>query len=207
MIARWCLSTFILSLTLFGVVSQHQVQAPNQEIVLQFTDVELTSQDVQNTIEGVKNQLLTVGGSHIKVKTQSHGKLKISYYSDADVSSIKAALSKSEYIALALADDDSSSEQFPVSDAPIKYDLDVYEIQSASHADWGFEGTLALQIDTKSDRFVSPSTSMSVGDLAHLKSNTSYKTTFKVCKNVMLTIGEALHAIPEVRAGPLALEA
>ncbi|MBU2951446.1 hypothetical protein KO493_12135 [Tamlana agarivorans] len=203
MIARWCVSTLIFTLTLFGVVSQQQIAVPNQEIVLQFSDVELTSHDVQHTIEVVKNQLLAAGGSHIKVKAQENGKLKISYYSDADVSSIKRAFSNEDYLSLSFTNNDTSSGDLPLEESGLKYNLDIYEIQSANNAGWDFEGNIVLQVETKSDRFLDPNTSISARDLEHLGSSSVYKTTYKVRAHVALTIGEDLHTIPEVRAGPL----
>ncbi|MDO6758921.1 hypothetical protein Q4566_01815 [Tamlana sp. 2_MG-2023] len=201
--ARWCVSALIFTLTLFGVVSQQQIAVPNQEIVLQFTDVELTSHEVQHTIEVVKNQLLAAGGSHIKVKAQENGKLKISYYSDADVSSIKRAFTNEDYLALSFANNETPSGESPIDDSILKYNLDIYEIQSANDTGWDFDGNIVLQVETKSDRFLDPNTSISSGDLEYINASSVYKTTYKVREHVTFTIGEDLHAIPEVRAGPL----
>ena len=47
----------ILIVTFFGVASQQQTTVANQEIVLQFTDIQASSQEAQNTLEIVKKQL------------------------------------------------------------------------------------------------------------------------------------------------------
>ncbi|WP_194768362.1 hypothetical protein [Tamlana sp. I1] len=201
MLARWCLSTFIFGLALFGVVSQQQIATPNQEIVLQFTDVDLTSTEVQNTIAIVKKQLIAVGGSHIKVSTQDNGLLKIRYYSDADVSSIKKAFSNEDDLALILTEHQANSE-IPLEEGAVKYNFDIYEIQTSNDSGWDFDGTIVLQLDTKSDRFLDSNHSFSTGYLETIASHNSFKTTFKVCETIALTISEALHTIPEVRAGP-----
>ena len=61
MFARWCISTSVFLLILFGAVSQQHLDVPNQQIVLQFTDVELTSEDAKQTILIVKEQLEALG--------------------------------------------------------------------------------------------------------------------------------------------------
>ena len=204
MMARWCVSILIFTLTLFGVVSQQQIEVPNQEIVLQFVDVDLTSNAVQNTIEVVKKQLRDVGGSHIQVKALENGKLRISYFSDADISSVKKAFSDDLYSALSYASksNGNDSSKAPLEHSSIEYDFDIYEIQSSSNTGWDFDGAIVLQLDTKSDRFLEPNLSLSIGFIETISTKNSYKTSYKVCENVSLTFSESLHVIPEVRAGP-----
>jgi hypothetical protein len=57
----------ILILTFLGVASQQQTVA-NQEIILQFTDVDVSSNEAQNTIAIVKLQLQDIGADNIQVK-------------------------------------------------------------------------------------------------------------------------------------------
>ena len=94
MMARWCISVLIFSLTLFGVVSQQQILVPNQEIVLQFEDVDLTSKQAENTVAIVKQQLQDLGAENIQVFSLENGKLKITYFSDSEVASIKETFSE-----------------------------------------------------------------------------------------------------------------
>ncbi len=158
MIARWCISVLIFSLTLFGVVSQQQISVPNQEIVLLFQDVDLTSKQTENTVAIVKQQLFNLGAENIQVLSLENGKLKITYYSDTDIASIKEIFSEENNVALHLTsqnqDEDSSS--FPFEEANISYNLDVYEIQNGQNSGWDFDGAIGLELEPKSDRFLDP---------------------------------------------------
>lgn len=204
MIARWCLSAFIFTLTLFGVISQQQIAVPNQEIVLQFTEVELTSEDAKNTIASVKAQLLELGVENIKVKAQQNGKLKISYYSDAAISSIKSNFAKNNNVVLdyTSTNQDENSSKFPSEDHSISYNLDVYEIQSNSGTGWDLDGAFILDVEVKSDRFLDPNLYFLASNFDFRSSNSIVGVAYKVRRNITIEIEEALYSKPEVRAGP-----
>ena len=57
---KWYFGALIIVFTLLGVY-QNRISVPNQEIVLQFTDVNITSDEAENTIEIVKEQLQAIG--------------------------------------------------------------------------------------------------------------------------------------------------
>jgi len=204
MIARWCISALIFSLTVFGVISQQQLAVPNQEIVLQFSDVELSSEDAKKTIATVKAQLLELGVENIKVKAQQNGKLKISYYSIADISSIKRNFSKSNDVILdySVTKQDENSDKFPSQNDGVSYDIDVYEIQNHSDSEWDFDGAFVLDVEVKSDRFLDPNLYLSVSGLDLINTNNVVKLAYKVRRKITIEIGEASHSKPEVRAGP-----
>lgn len=204
MIARWCISTLIFTLTLFGAISQQQIEVPNQEIVLQFTDVELTSEGAKHTIAIVKAQLLELGVENIKVKAQQNGKLKISYYSDAEISSIKRNFAKNNNIVLdySATNQDEDPSKFPSEENSISYNLAVYEIQKNSDSGWGFDGTFVLDVEVKSDRFLDPNLYFLVSGLDCRNTNSIARVAYRVRRNITIEIGEALHSKPEVRAGP-----
>jgi hypothetical protein len=204
MIARWCISALIFSLTVFGVISQQQLAVPNQEIVLQFSDVELSSEDAKKTIATVKAQLLELGVENIKVKAQQNGKLKISYYSIADISSIKRNFSKSNDVILdySVTKQDENSDKFPSQNDGVSYDIDVYEIQNHSDSEWDFDGAFVLDVEVKSDRFLDPNLYLSVSGLDLINANNVVKLAYKVRRKITIEIGEASHSKPEVRAGP-----
>ena len=90
---KWYLSTFVLILVLLGY-SRQQAYVPNQEIVMQFVDADVTSDVTQNAIAIVKKQLQTIGIANIQVRETVAGRLKITYNSDLDVASIKRIFSK-----------------------------------------------------------------------------------------------------------------
>ena len=59
--AKWCVSTLIIILALFGL-SQEQSKASNQQIVLQFTDVELASESAHDDVLAAITKKLQVLG-------------------------------------------------------------------------------------------------------------------------------------------------
>ena len=123
MIARWCISVLIFSLTLFGVFSQQQILVPNQEIVLQFEDVDLTSKQAENTVAIVKQQLQDLGAENIQVFSLENGKLKITYFSDSEVASIKETFSEESNLTLHLTSQiqDEDASRFPFEESNISY--------------------------------------------------------------------------------------
>lgn len=204
MIARWYISVLIFSLTLFGAVSQQQILVPNQEIVLQFEDVDLTSKQTENTVAIVKQQLQDLGAENIQVLSLENGTLKITYYSDAQVSSIKETFSEENNLALHLTsqiqDEDSSS--FPFEESNISYNLDVYEIQNGHDSGWGFDGAISLEFEPKSDRFLDPN-DLSNQHVVYQYEDYLIQVAYKTCREITIQISDPLHTIPEVRAGPI----
>lgn len=88
------IGAIIFILSFLAVISQQEFNVPNQEIVLEFNHVEVTSNEAQTAVAHVKQQLQGLGANQIKVQQTAQGKLKITYYSDADVASIKKTFSK-----------------------------------------------------------------------------------------------------------------
>ena len=205
MFARWCISTSVFLLILFGAVSQQHLAVPNQQIVLQFTDVELTSEDAKQTILIVKEQLEALGVENIQVKAQENGKLKISYYCDADISSIKNSFARTQHVVLDYQTDSPGKESSkgPRDDKRITYNLNVYEIQSASDSGWDLDGTFTLEVEAKSDRYLDPNNYFTAPNFCVKTSNNIIKVTYKIHRNISMDVGDALHSIPEVRAGPI----
>lgn len=201
MIARWCLSAFIFSLTLFGVLSQQQVSLPNQEVVLQFSEESLSAKDLQLVLGDVKHQLLEAGVSNLQVKAFDNGEFRISYYSTVDVAIIKKAFNAEAKLQISNAEQQKPFET-PSEVPSKKYNVDVYEIQAGNTSDWDFKGTLVLQIESKSDRYIASNTLFSVGFLDARKSEIIHQTKFKVFQKIFLGLDAGLHVIPEVRAGP-----
>ncbi|GGZ78776.1 hypothetical protein [Algibacter mikhailovii] len=206
MIARWCISAFIFLLTLFGVVSQQQRVVPNQEIVLHFTDVALTSEDAKQTILSVKEQLEAFGVENIQVKVHGNDKLKISYFCDADISSIKNSLAETHHLELPYqtGKEGNESKKRPSQDNhSASYNLNVYEIQSGSDLGWDFDGTFTLEVEVKSDRFLDPNITFVAANCHDSSFSNRAKVAYKVLRSISIELGEKLHQIPEVRAGPL----
>lgn len=200
--AKWCISAIIFILTLFGVVNQQQMVLPNQEIVLQFTDVELSSEAAQITIAKLKSQLQAIGVDNLKLEEGVNGQLKITYYSDADVASIQKKLSKIKIIALDYDLNAEGHSKIPHENIEISYNLDVYEIQKTNDFLSDIDTKFVLEPKFKNDRSSSSNFDISFIDIQFNNQGELVKVAYKVSQNISIEISEALHIIPEVRAGP-----
>ncbi|UKM65056.1 hypothetical protein GSB9_01618 [Flavobacteriaceae bacterium GSB9] len=204
MIARWCISILIFSLTLFGVVSQQQVVLPNQEIVLRFTEVDLSSQYAKVTIDVLKRQLQDLGAKNIKVNTAENGQVNIAYYSQSEATSIKKTLTEGSFLALEFLSD-SNSEHSP---APSKdkdgvyYNFDVFEIQKGDNHGRSLKGNIVLQFETKSDRFLEPNFHICCNQIDSKEENALPELAYAIQRNIVLSIKDTPYKIPEGRAGP-----
>ena len=56
---KWYVSALIFALAIVGI-SLEQVSVPNQEIVLQFADLEVTLDETQDAITQIKSQRSTI---------------------------------------------------------------------------------------------------------------------------------------------------
>jgi hypothetical protein len=205
MLKKWYIVAFILVVTLLGVNSQQQIVVPNQEIVLQFTDSAVTSDDIENTIATVKKQLQAIGANNIQVKKAENGKLKITYFTDVDLAGIKKSFSDDGDLDINFKTHNTGhdSDEFPSDENNIAYNLNVYEIQNGQDADWDLNGISVKNIDSKSDRFSDPNSNFFLNNESPSKEDNLEKITYKVRTNIALAIDDILYKIPEVRAGPI----
>ena len=201
---RWYASTLIIILTLLGVVNQQQVSEPNQEIVLQFTNTHVTSDNTQNAISNIKKQLEGLGVDNIYVSEEENGKLVITYYSDVDVAIIKEMLSNKENLALNSSNQDQNEKHsdFPIDENSSGYNLDIYEIQKDSGSGWDLNGTYVTELKPEGNRFSNPNTYAFIDNIE--VRGIVEKVTYKTYYNIAIAIDNTSHKIPEVRAGPIA---
>lgn len=198
--AKWYFSTLIIALTLLGVC-QKQDPVANQEIVMEFIDVQTTEEDVQEAIADIKVRLLDVGASNIKVQEAKGGTLKITYHSDVNVTSIKQILSKDSHLVLEYASSHSSKDSRP-SDDTSDYNLDVYEIKQGTESSNLGGGKYVLEVKYDYDRFTNPNVYFPFINKVTCKLNHSIKTAYKVNRKIAVAIDNTSHKEPEVRAGP-----
>lgn len=201
MFTKWLYSVLIFSLTVLGVVSQQQFKVANQEIVLQFQNANLSAQQTEHTIATIKQQLEDLGAKNIKVRAQGFSKLKISYYSSINVTRIKETLLNPTTLKLQDLAINKNTKRLPFEDTQVSYNIDVFEIQENTSAGWDLDGAITLVLDVKSDRFLS-SNSLSVGSLSYAYQDGITLVAYKIAKDIAIHISDALHTIPEVRAGP-----
>lgn len=196
---KWYISAFIFALAILGI-SLEQVSVPNQEIVIQFTDVEVSSEETQDAIAIIKNQLQAIDVDNIQIQESGNGTLKITYYSDIEVSQIKEILSKENTVTLEHTPYNNDTTGTP-SEKDLAYEFDVYEIQESNDF-IDSDGTI---IESKSEiiRFFTPNTYVSSAKVDSKEENAIEKLAYRIHRNIAIAIDDAEYKIPEVRAGPL----
>jgi preprotein translocase subunit SecD len=190
----------IVMLFVFLGTYLEQTIVPNQQIVIQFSDTNISSEATENTIEAVKEQLQNIGVSHINIGQHEDGKLRITYYSEADVSRIQSILSKEDGFKFAYQTSENNSSDFP--DNENDYELNISEIQDGSDTNWGFEGIQIVELNQKSDRFSNPNDDLSGGNIDVENYNAAVQVAIQVNGTVDLATDNTSYIIPEVRAGP-----
>ncbi len=199
----WYFGAFLILFTLLGFY-QNQISEPNQEIVLKFSDVDVTSEEAQNAILIVKKQLQALGVDAVQVQELKEGQLKITYYSDEDVESIKKMLSKDSAIQIgdASSNENNNTQDFASNKKIKNYKLDVFEINKTNNTTSGLDGKCVLNFKQDFDRFQNPKIYIYRNDLGTSSTHINVCLAFKVCKDIALAIDNTSRNIPEVRAGP-----
>ena len=195
------IGALIIVLTLL-VVGQHQISVPNQQIVLQFPD-DVSFDETQNAVALVKKQLRDVGADNIIVCDSEDGRLKISYYSDLNIASIKNILSEDNQLELGIVENQNENDsRLPSEENQNTYNFDVIEIQIESNSDWDFNGTNILELKSEGNWFSKPKVYATINEIDfHEKIS---KVTFKVYYRIAIAIDNTSHIVPDVRAGPVA---
>jgi hypothetical protein len=200
---KWYLNTFILIIAFLGAVLQ-QFSVPNQEIVLQFEGQEISLGETENAIADVKRLLQDIGIQKIQVYKGANGVLKISYFSEVDVVSIKKIFSKEKASRLSYSSLDFDEDPFkvPVKKKSNTYQLDVFEIQKSKENALDSNG-LVIKSSPENDR--SFNLDIYYPDLSkelRLK-NKIEKVAYIIYSNKSIEIDNTSHNNPEVRAGPV----
>ena len=200
---KWYLSTFILIVAFLGAGLQ-QFSVPNQEIVLQFEDKAISLVETENAIANIKKQLQDIGVEKIQVYKGANGVLKISYFSEIDVVSIKKIFSKEKDLRLSYSSLDFDEDPFkvPTKKKSNTYQLDVFEIQKSKENALDSNG-LVIESSPENDR--SFNLDVYYPDLLkelRLK-NKIEKVAYIIYGNKSIEIDNASHNNPEVRAGPV----
>ncbi|WP_108867068.1 hypothetical protein [Aquimarina aquimarini] len=202
---KWYFGTLITALALL-VAIQQQALVPNQEIVLEFVDIEVTSLEAQNTIEIVKKQLQSIGVERTRIsKGLANGKLTIAYYSDADVEDIKKILSEEQNVALdhIFYGEDNEDSQFPLDKNSKDYNFDVYEIQKSTDFNSDFNSKYVLEVKQEQGGYFSLNSCSCIAVIDVNYIDKLVKVAQKVNRNIAIAIDTTSPIIPEVRAGPI----
>ena len=200
---KWYLSTFIVIVAFLGAGLQ-QFSVPNQEIVLQFEDQEISLVETENAITNIKKQLQDIGVEKIQVYKSDNGVLKISYFSEIDVVSIKKIFSKEKALKLSYPslDLEEGTSKIPSKNKSNTYQLDVFEIQK-SIGNEGDSNGLVVELLPENDRSFNPDVYYSALMQDVRFKNKIEKVAYIIYSNISIEIDNSSYNIPEVRAGPV----
>lgn len=200
--AKWYLGTLILILAYFGV-SQNKVALPNQEIVVQFANGKVSNTISQSTINTIKQQLVAIGVSNVEVKKLKNGQLKIRYYSDTDVISVRQTLLSQKSLSFNSNPKKNNHlpSKLPVENPLDNYNLDVFEIQKGD-SDSGLNGKYVLELKQEYIRFSNPNLQAFAATLVFNENYSEFKLSHTTSKTIEPSIENRSYNIPEVRAGP-----
>lgn len=175
---------------------------PNQQIVIQFSDANISSQDAESTITIVKEQLQRIGVTNIQIGQNVDGKLRITYYSDADVERIQNILSNEDRFKLAYQSRSNPSEDFPENRNLKNFELNISEFHNHSDIDSGFEGIQIVERSQKRDGLDELKVNPTVANLKVEHPHNLVKVVIQINNTVHQKIDNITYKIPEVRAGP-----
>ena len=199
--SKWYISTLLIVLALIGL-NQEQTKVANQQIVVQFTDVELTSDSTpDDALETITKKLHALGISNIELVESDNTKLTIRYYSDIDASSVGEILSHESELALTYDDVDELPIDYPEDKLPETFSLVVSDLQQQSEDGLGLNGKFAFELNQDYERFSNPVVLMFNATLAQ-QQDAMVHVAFLVNNAVAIALDNTSDSIPEVRAGP-----
>jgi hypothetical protein len=195
----------ILILTILGVASRQQIALANQEIVLQFNNIEVSSDEAQKTLLILKRQLLDLGVDNLNITEEETGILKITYYSDINVALVKESLSKENRVVFNYVSNDHKEEEKHSSDEKaLSYDIIINEIQNA-HDAYLVLGEHLVKPKSENDRSHEPIL-FPPSNISHIVQYESIdKIRLKSWRHIASSKDNLSYIFPEVRAGPQAV--
>lgn len=202
--SKWFIGTLFFILALLGI-TRHQIEVPNQEILVQFADNKVTLDVTQTTIAIVKKQLQNIGADNIQVKELGLGRLKITYYSNINVTRIEKILSEAKNLGLVNTpfEEEHESEDLHLDQDLNGYKLDVSEIQNSYDLDSDFNGYIVeLRLELENERIYNTVVNYAIVDIVAWGRNEIDKTAYILHRNIAITLDNSSHNIPDVRAGP-----
>lgn len=197
---NWFLSAFIIALAILGISLDNGTVA-NQEIIIQFSNTETTLDRSQNTLSLVKRQLETIDVDNVKIERLVNGALKVTYYSDIDVSAIK------EIVTSALESELSNTVYTADNGLPFEkesetFQLDIYKIQEPN--DLGGAASNIIEYKSQTTRSSSAKTYATLHKIEIQEKSATDKIAYNAHRDHPIALNNSSHKIPEVRAGPTA---
>lgn len=130
MIKKWYFNVLLSTFALLFVMHKQTI-IPNQEILLEFSDHQITDTEARRALAIIKRQLESVGVKNTRILWLRDGSLKISYYSDSDIAVINELLSQKRYTGydVAFLGKAGNADHLPIQDHETGYTLKVRELQ------------------------------------------------------------------------------
>lgn len=199
--AKWCVSTLLIFLALLGLSQQHK-KASNQQIFLEFTNVEIASENMrEEALSTITKKLLSLGVKAIEIIENDGNQINIRYYSDIDANDVKKFLLNESL--LSWTEDPQIPSEFPKEEIPEKYCLVVYDLQQQSPKTLDLNGNLVLTQEDDQIGMAGPGPVILHYDYPLVLRPRDYdKIALKAYEDIAFAIDNISQEIPEVRAGP-----
>jgi hypothetical protein len=200
----WYFGALLILFISLGIY-QNQLSEPNQEIVLKFSNVNVTSDEAQNAVVIVKKQLHDIGANIVKVQELREGQLKITYYSSVNIESVKKILLDRNNIDFEYTSNtqNKNTPEFPSDKKTKSYKLDVFEINKGNDLESGLNGKFVLNLKQDYDRFHKQNIYIFKNEIDVRHDNETISEALKMLRNIAIAIDNTSRNIPEVRAGPI----
>lgn len=198
---KWIYASIIVLLALVGTKVKQPI-VPNQELLVHFDENAVIAGEVEDAVSIITNQLHTIGAQSIKVFKSANGIIRVTYFSDTEVTSIEQSFSKNAQRSLAYALSNPLQKQsFPLQEQLKSYKVAISKISPANDI---AHSNKAIQIHFDPDvtRFYQPLVLGSAFIVNGLTKYSPEQATLKIQKGVVCSIDTFLYKIPEVRAGP-----
>lgn len=178
--------------------------APNQQIVIQFSESEITDNLTAKTVDAIRTKLHVIGVEQIQVGQDADGHLKITYFSNTAVEEIQNILSDNANFKLTYGFEKEHSGKGSPDEKSDTYKVNVTEIHENSNSNsWDFDGIQVVEHNQKSDRFNNPKKHFSGHQIQSEFITEGVKITLNAIHKKLIK-EHCAYSFPEVRAGPLA---
>ncbi len=179
-----------------------QTTVPNQQMVVQFSDTNITLEESENAITALQEQLLTLGVTHIQIGENAQGQLKITYHSDLEITRIQQAIFNADHVNVAFHTNQHTSLPLSESHGEKQYKINISEITTSNDGNWDFNGLQIVEHNQKFDRFSYFKTHSSGLQNEQIPHNYNLQTVVVCRANTAWLRTPISDVIPEVRAGP-----
>lgn len=193
------LGIVMVILMFLGTYIEHNL-VPNQQIVIQFSNHQITSEEANSAAEALKQQLKDIGAKKLDIGEFNSGQLTITYYSDTDVMRIQKVLTDDDLVLDYSLENESNDKSIPEKEELYKFN--VSEIQDSPINNWDFEGIEITELNHKSDRYYFPK--LKYSSTKEDIENHSFKECLRLKIQSIYHFNKSkfAHQIPQVRAGP-----